>query len=165
MHWQAALFYVLGALAVVCFGYLVTGLLLRLITRWDDYKTETISLLGRKFNLVELNAQQRVEYMRRCAGIASTDGYQLIRDDLNISADLIAMHLRRSLWPSSWVLFWVKRLSVETIAHLFKRCVTLSNIPFNIVEEPETISLEAANDNDDWDYLEDEKKSSPVVRQ
>ncbi len=164
MHWQSALFYVLAALAVVCFGYLFAGLLVRLITRWADYKTDTISILGRPFKLVELTAQQRVEYMKRCAGIGSSDGYELIRDDLSISADLIAMHLRHSWWPSSWVLFWVKRLSVETIAQLFKRCVTLSNIPFNIVEEDQTDSIEAANDSDDWDYIEEEKKPNPAVR-
>jgi len=164
MSWQLIIILALGGLVL---GWFLAHLAMRLITRWSDFKSECVNISGRSFELVELTAQQRVEYMRRCAGLNSSDGYELIRDDLAVSADLIALHLRRLIYPNKWVLFWVKRLSIETIAELFKRCVTLSNIPFDIKEQDETFETltEADQGEDDWDYLDSEKKSSPAVRQ
>ncbi|MEY8247306.1 MAG: hypothetical protein RPT11_02895 [Bermanella sp.] len=128
------------------------------------FKSAVVTVQGRRFQLLELSALQRVDYLQRCAKINSNDGYQLIRDDLAISADLIALHQRSRVFPRwlahRWRVQAIKRLPVETIATLFKRCVALSNIPFDIQEEPATDVTDAtpATDDDDWDYLDAEKK-------
>jgi hypothetical protein len=134
------------------------------------YKSELHEVVGRWFRLVEISAQQRLNYLEWCGKFDVNNGYELMRKDLAISADLIALHQQRWFVPH-WFLAWqVKRLSGETIAELFRRCVRLSNIPFDIEERPvdktETVTETVAGDanpDDDWDYIEEEKKNQPVA--
>jgi hypothetical protein len=101
-----------------------------------------------------------------------------MRKDLLMSTDLIALHQRRWFTPH-WFLMWqVARMPGETIAALFRHCVVLSNVPFEIQPvatedvEGETVAATVAEiaeseqseaDKDaDWDVLEDEKKQQPA---
>ncbi len=134
------------------------------------YKMERHEVVGRLFRLVVISGQHRLDYLDRCGQFSVNNGYELMRKDLAISADLIALHQRRWFAPH-WFLMWqVKRLPAEVIFELFKHCVRISNIPFDIEERPvddaETIAETVASDanpDDDWDYIEEEKKNQPVA--
>jgi hypothetical protein len=137
------------------------------------FKSDTVSILGRRFLLIEITALQRLEYLKRCGAMSAKDGFELMRDDLRVSTDLIALHLRRWYLPRGFIAFRIQQLSAPTIAELFRHCVTLSGIPFSIESlasdnEAVTGDEPAADDDvdvDDWDYVDQEKKSRPVVRQ
>lgn len=138
------------------------------------FKTEKFNIQNRGFRLVEISAKQRLAYLARCGNFDVNSGFELMRRDLSISSDLIALHQRRWFLPH-WFLMWqVQRLSAETIYALFKRCVTLSNIPFDIaetvsetatetVETVETVDESSAVVDDDWDYIDTEKKNHPAA--
>lgn len=133
------------------------------------FKVERLNIQERGFKLVEISAAQRLAYLSRCGSFDVNSGFELMRRDLNISSDLIALHQRRWFLPH-WFLMWqIQRLPGETIYTLFKHCVRLSNIPFDIepkedaaVEKTEEQTEEQADD-DDWDYIDEEKKNRPAA--
>lgn len=136
------------------------------------YKFLTVDILGRIFTLVEISALQRLEYLKRCMKLNASDGFEFMRDDLVVSTDLIALHLRRWYLPRWVIAYRLRQLSAGTIAELFRSCVTLSNLPFSITsdDEPQRSdpSLEPVDDLDnEWDYVDDEgeKKKRPAVHQ
>lgn len=131
----------------------------------EGYKFLTVEILGRVFTLVEISALQRLEYLKRCMKLNASDGFEFMRDDLIVSTDLIALHLRRWYLPRWFVVFRLRRLSAATIAELFRSCVTLSNLPFSIVKDEPIASTDDLDDEWDWIGDEDEKKKRPVVRQ
>ena len=156
-------------------GIVVVGLLVALAVfirpAQVGFKSIRCELSSRWFCLVEISARQRLGYLNRCGNFDAKNGYELMRRDLAISADLIALHQRRWFIPH-WLIMWqVQRLSGETIYALFKQCVTLSNIPFDIAETAgETVAeTVAAVDessetvDDDWDYIDPEKKNHPAA--
>lgn len=136
------------------------------------YKFLTVDILGRVFTLVEISALQRLEYLKRCMKLNASDGFEFMRDDLIVSTELIALHMRRWYLPRWVVAFRLRRLSAATIAELFRSCVTLSNLPFSITSDDDlqrsdpSLVLDDDPDNE-WDYVDDEgeKKKRPVVRQ
>ena len=128
----------------------------------EGFKRAQVNLSGRQFNLLELTALQRVEYMKRCSMYSSTNGYELMRNDLLISTDLIALHLRTGYTPMILIRWRVRRLSIDTIAELFAKCVELSNIPFDIKPDE---SAENTAPDDDWDYIDEEKKTRAAAPQ
>lgn len=134
------------------------------------FKTEKFNIQNRGFRLVEISAKQRLAYLARCGDFDVNSGFELMRRDLSISSDLIALHQRRWFLPH-WFLMWqIQRLPGETIYALFKHCVKLSNIPFDIEQKDEEKTEEKTVDNnsqkeidDDWDYIDEEKKNRPAV--
>ena len=138
----------------------------------EGYKFLTVEILGRVFTLVEISALQRLEYLKRCMKLNASDGFEFMRDDLVVSTDLIALHLRRWYLPRWVIAYRLRRLSAGAIAELFRSCVTLSNLPFSITSDDELQrsdpSLESVDDPDnEWDYVDDEgeKKKRPAVHQ
>lgn len=138
------------------------------------YRFAVVNVLGLSFTLVEIPAQQRLDFLKRCMKLNASDGFEFMRDDLLVSTELIALHLRRWYLPRWVVAFRLRRLTAATIAELFRSCVELSNLPFSIVRDVDDDlqrsdpSLESADDPDnEWDYVddEDEKKKRPVVPQ
>jgi hypothetical protein len=129
------------------------------------FKSDTVSILGRRFLLIEITALQRLEYLKRCGAMSAKDGFELMRDDLRVSTDLIALHLRRWYLPRGFIAFRIQQLSAPMIAELFRHCVTLSGIPFSIEPTADADDDIETDIDDDWDYVDEEKKSRPVVRQ
>jgi hypothetical protein len=139
------------------------------------YRSAVVNVLGLSFTLVEIPAQQRLDYLKRCMKLSASDGFEFMRDDLIVSTELIALHLRRWYMPRGVIAFRLRRLTAATIAELFRSCVTLSNLPFSIVKDDETAepdNLIAAADpagdpDDEWDWVdgENEKKKRPVALQ
>lgn len=140
------------------------------------YRSAVVNVLGLSFTLVEIPAQQRLDYLKRCMKLNASDGFEFMRDDLIVSSELIALHLRRWYLPRWFVAFRLRRLTAATIAKLFQSCVELSNLPFSIVKDDGVAddlqrsdpSLESSDDPDnEWDYVdeEDEKKKRPVALQ
>lgn len=145
----------------------------------NGYKVESFSVADRLYRLAEISAGARLDYFERCAKFNVNNGFELMRKDLLISADLIALHQRRWFIPH-WFLMWqVKRMSADAIAELFKHCVAVSNIPFAIQPvdetddaiESETVSEPVATsvappvteaETDDFDYPDDGKKPQPA---
>jgi len=139
------------------------------------FKVESFLVAGCTFELAELSAAMRLSYFKRCAKFSVRDGFELMRKDLLVSADLIALHQRRWFIPH-WFLMWqVKRMSADAIAELFRHCVVMSNIPFTIQPvdetEGETVaatvtetaeSEQSETETDDFDYPDDGKKTSPA---
>ena len=123
-----------------------------------------VNVLGLSFTLIEIPAQDRLDYLKRCMKLSASDGFEFMRDDLIVSTDLIALHLRRWYLPRWVVAFRLRRLSAAVIAELFLSCVTLSNLPFSIVKDEDSAELDL---NDEWDWVDDEneKKNRPAVRQ
>jgi hypothetical protein len=138
------------------------------------YRSAVVNVLGLSFTLVEIPAQQRLDYLKRCVKLSASDGFEFMRDDLIVSTELIALHLRRWYVPRGVIAFRLRRLTAATIAELFRSCVTLSNLPFSIVKDDDVDdglqrsdpSLESSDD-DEWDWVdgEDEKKKRPVALQ
>lgn len=166
----------------LCVGIIITIVLMAMVVFIRPsrlgFKTERKQVSDRWFYLLQLSAQQRVDYLKRCGEFEVESGFQLMRRDLEISADLIALHLRRWFIPHRFLMFQIKRLPDETIYQLFHFCVRFSNIPFDIKEredldetKQETVSVDSKADKteipleDDWDYLEEEKKPRPAAPQ
>lgn len=156
-------------LAVFVFGLLVWAV----PAAGAGFEWKRFEYLGWKTILVQLTAQQRNDFLRRCVGLDSADQLAMLVKDLQVVVDLGSLHLRRWYLPMWFVRWRLRRLPGDLLARLFAECVALSNLPFDIkpVEpEPEpdlsAIDREIAGD-DDWDFIEQEpeKKSSPAVRQ
>lgn len=135
----------------------------------SGFNFASVSILGRSFLLIEITALQRMQYLQRCTKLSALDGFELMGNDLKISTDLIALHLRRWYLPRGFIAFRIRQLSAATLAELFRQCVQLSGLPFSIVKDDESDDSLQHRDSqpDDWDYVddEDEKKSRPAVRQ
>lgn len=99
------------------------------------FKTQAVETHGLTFRLTEISAQQRVDFLQRIAGYKSETGFELIRNDLAISADLIALHMQHPLKPRWVVQRQVRNLSARVIADLFNACVELSNLPFRVSQK------------------------------
>lgn len=129
------------------------------------FKSERVSVLGRHFLLVEITALHRLNYLKRCGSLNAQDGFEMMRDDLQVSTDLIALHLRRWYLPRWFIAFTIRQLSAATIAELFRHCVALSGIPFSIEPAEPVDSVEGSDAlDDDWDYIDEEKKQHPAAR-
>lgn len=141
------------------------------------YLKDRCSIKGRYYELTEIPVGVRLKYLERCSKFGPSDGFELMRKDLEISSDLIALHLGRWFIPHRYLMWQMSRLPSKTIAILFRQCVKLSNIPFDIqpIDHDETGSndevseqkpdesadVEPAED-DDFDYPDDGKKPQPT---
>lgn len=139
-------------------------------------KSATVSILGRVFLLVEISAEHRLDYLKRCMTLDATDSFQFMRDNLTVSSELIALHMQRWYLPRRYTAFCIRQLTDAAIAELFRECVAISGLPFSIVKNDEAdsqlqrsdLSVESEHNSDDeWDWVddEDEKKNRPAVRQ
>ena len=170
----------LNTLLVVAAVLLVVNVLIMLFSKIikktavpSGYRFLVVDVLGRVFTLVEISALQRLEYLKRCMKLNASDGFEFMRDDLIVSTELIALHLRRWYLPSWFISYQLRRLSAAAIAELFRNCVELSNLPFSISKDDDqeraaTAEPDTESDPDnEWDYVDDdgEKKQRPVVRQ
>lgn len=100
--------------------------------RRSGFKSQRVEVQGAAFNLIELSAQQRIDYLRRASTYDAHDGFELINNNLAITSDLIALHLRSRLLPQWWLRRKVRNLPDSVLVELFSACVELSNIPFSI---------------------------------
>lgn len=157
-----------GLLGAIATGILI-GLAVLISPQKIGFKTEKFRIQKRWFTLLEISAAQRLAYLSRCGNFDINNGFELMRRDLSISSDLIALHQRRWYLPH-WYLMWqIQRLPGETIYTLFKHCVKLSNIPFDIEDKAEETAEDKAEEaaeeeaEDDWDYIDEEKKRHPAV--
>lgn len=164
-------------IACVLLGLLLLALMFKLAAATlaktavpAGYKFISLSILGRPFLLVEISAEKRLQFLKRCMQQNDSTGFvEFMRNDLTVSAELIALHMRRWYLPRWFITFRIRQLSAATIAELFRESVELSGLPFSIVKdepEPAAVSDDSAGD-DEWDWVdgEDEKKKRPVVRQ
>lgn len=163
--------FMIGLIVAIVAGFLVIIIKPTRI----GFKTDSFVVADRMFEFSEISASARLDYFKRCAKFSVNDGFELMRKDLLISADLIALHQRRWFIPH-WFLMWqVKRMSADAIAELFRHCVAVSNIPFTIqsVDETESEAVAATvtetaeceqseAETDDFDYPDDGKKTSPA---
>ena len=167
----------IAVVLTVLAGGVLTNVLSKIVAKAvvpAGYRSVVVNVLGLSFTLVEIPAQQRLDYLKRCMKLNASDGFEFMRDDLIVSSELIALHLRRWYLPRWFVAFRLRRLTAATIAKLFQNCVELSNLPFSIVKDDgddlqrSDPSLESSDDSDnEWDYVdeEDEKKKRPVALQ
>ncbi len=98
----------------------------------SGFKSQRVEVQGAAFNLIELSAQQRIDYLRRASTYNANNGFELIDNNLAITSDLIALHLRRRFLPQWLVRRKVRNLPDSVLVELFSVCVDLSNIPFAI---------------------------------
>lgn len=135
------------------------------------YESVTLTILGRSFLLVEISAEKRLQFLKRCLQLNASNGFEFWQNDLTVSAELIALHMRRWYLPRRFVAFQVRQLSAATVAELFQQSVELSGLPFSITKNSELGEipdvLPADSVDDDWDYVDDndEKKPQPPARQ
>ena len=170
------LFVALAAVFAVAAGVFLISLVIRAVAKSvvpAGYVSCLVEILGLRFTLVEIPAQDRLDYLKRCMKLNASDGFEFMRDDLIVSTDLIALHLRRWYLPRWVVAFRLRRLSAAAIAELFRSCVTLSNLPFSIVKDDDVNDGLQRSDpfiessDDEWDWVDDEyeKKNRPAVHQ
>jgi hypothetical protein len=162
-------------IASVLLGLLLSALVFKALTAAIvktaiplGYESVKLSILGRSFLLVEISAEKRLQFLKRCLQLNASNGFEFWQNDLTVSAELIGLHMRRWYLPRRFVAFQVRQLSAATIAELFRQSVALSGLPFSITENsmPEN---EPAGDQDDdgWDYVDgdDEKKPQAPAHQ
>lgn len=161
--------------ASVFLGLLLLGLVFKVLAATIvktaiplGYESVTLSILGRSFLLVEISAEKRLQFLKRCLQLNASNGFEFWQNDLTVSAELIALHMQRWYLPRRFVAFQVRQLSAATIAELFRQSVDLSGLPFSITKNPEPDEEPADDQADDgWDYVDgdDEKKPQPPARQ
>jgi hypothetical protein len=156
-------------LAVFVFGFLIW----LMPVAGAGFKTKRFEHLGWRVVLVELTAQQRIEFLQRSVGVGSDESVSIIVKNLVMAVDVGSLHMRRWYMPAWFIQWRLRRLPDELLAALFRECVQLSQLPFDIEQtevEPEA-SLKSIDEeiaaSDGWDYLDEEpeKKPSPAAHQ
>jgi hypothetical protein len=99
------------------------------------FKTRVVEVAGCRWCLTEISAQQRLDFLERCTGFDPKNGFELLRNNIALSADLLALHQRRWYWPQGWLRWRARRLPDPVLAELFNHCVQLSNLPFVAKQE------------------------------
>ena len=156
-------------LAVFVFGFLIWIV----PVAGKGFKSASFEYKGWKTVLVELTAQQRIEFLQRSVGVGSDESVSIIVKNLVMAIDVGSLHMRRWYMPAWFIQWRLRRLPDELLAALFRECVQLSQLPFDIEQtevEPEA-SLKSIDEeiaaSDGWDYLDEdpEKKPNPAALQ
>lgn len=115
------------------------------------FNTECVEVGSRRWTLTELSALQRLTFIERYVEQTPGEtGFKVLRSNLELSAEFVALHRRRWYVPH-WYLVWrYKRLPDSVLALLFNHCARLSNMPFKSLDrESDPEAPQESSDQED----------------